>query len=131
MQVPELYRSATVITGNLRQYESGVEWTIDSITPITLIGLSQELSAETLHGWATSSEPIPCQALGTLSVVGCELAKNPHLMISGVVHGFLTLDLNSGSSSFGTWIEARNYGELGSDPDVIGAPVCLAELEIG
>jgi hypothetical protein len=121
--VPELGRTMVAVTGILRGGGSDPGWRIESRVSLRLRR-------------STEREGIPygkagdcCEALGSLGLSAREFSSS-ELRYPVLLHGFRSLCLRSDDPRFGQWSDVDRYGDLGSDPDVVGAPVCLAEIEL-
>jgi hypothetical protein len=118
-QLPMLGRTECALTGFLfrdeRRIESAFSMRIPNSVDLDLL---------------EKAEPARCVALGELSLVGKELSSPAHVFYPARIARFQSLCLTAGDARFGQWFDVFRYGDLGSDPDVIAAPVCVAELEL-
>jgi hypothetical protein len=121
--VPELGRTMVAVTGVLRGGGSDSEWRLVSRVSLRLRPPTER------DGIRYSEAGDRCEALGSLGLRGRECSSSePRYPV--LLHGFRSLCLRSDDPRFGQWIDVERYGDLGSDPDVVGAPVCLAEIEL-
>lgn len=95
--------------------------------------LIESLFTVNLHGPLeryASNQGTLCQALGKLHLSGKAMVSAGKVYYQARIHRFQSLCLKADDPRFGTWIEIQRYGDLGSDPDVIGAAVCVAEFDL-
>lgn len=131
VQFPNLERTFTGVTGSLQfQDEPRSQAVIHSRIPLevheTYDGPFRGHLQELLDG----ADQRNCEALGTLSVASRELSASHHNFLPVRMLRFQSLCLRTGDPRFGEWFDVARYGDLGSDPDLIGAPVCVAEVEL-
>ena len=131
VQVPELGRTHTALTGEL-SFEEGEApgvWRVRSALTLRL-NAPQKGTLGRIADLARSGDRPACQALGTLSIAGRELRTRGDALQPARVLRFQSLCLRTRDPRFGQWVDVARYADLGSDPDVIGAPVLVVELEI-
>lgn len=131
VQLPGLERSFTAVTGTLEvEGADPSSWRIASVAPLTVLGSRKEYVRDSLDRAFDNGEGVVCEALGTLSICGKEIASPSRQFVDARVHRFQSFCLKGDDPRFGTWYDVLRYRDLGSDPDVIAASVCLAELEL-
>jgi len=131
VQFPNLERTFTGVTGSVQfQDEPRSQAVIHSRIPLevhdTYDGPFRAYLQELLDG----ADDYKCEALGFLFMGSRELRGSNHNFLPVRMLRFQSLCLRTGDPRFGEWFDVTRYGHLGSDPDVIGAPVCVAEVEL-
>lgn len=121
VQLPNLGQTECAVTGILTAREGYRR--IESAFSMHLAG-SRKLAYGEEKGSAR------CEALGRLFLSGKEMSTLGKVYYSARIDRFRSLCLTAGDARFGQWFDVFRYGDLGSDPDVIAAPVCVAELEL-
>jgi hypothetical protein len=131
VQFPNLERTFTGVTGLLQfQDEPRSQAVIHSRIPLEVHDTYDGPFLAHLQDFLDGADQRNCEALGTLSVASRELSASNHSFLPVLVLRLQSLCLRTGDPRFGEWFDVTRYDHLGSDPDVIGAPVCVAEVEL-
>lgn len=127
VQVPELGRTMTALTGSLFRTDDPPFWRIASSIPLRLLNSSQFIPS--LPGLAKDS-PFSCEAVGSLYISGREMTSREKVYQRVRLVSFQSLCLKADHPRFGQWFDVQRHSDLGSDPDVMTATVCVAELDL-
>jgi hypothetical protein len=131
VQFSEIDATFTAVTGILRGTHSEPQrWQIESVVPIALVDLVKADQNSSIDRVLAGNIEAPCQALGMLGMVGREMSLPGRQFVPVRILRFRSFCLAATDPRFGTWFDVESYAELGSDPDVIAAPVSLAEIEL-
>ena len=131
VQIPALHRAVTCATGTLTVHaKEPPSWILESAVTLEVLGTREAVVRSSLERVLGGGASADCEALGTLSVAGRELGGPRRTFVPARVLRFQSLGLRAGDENFGTWSDVARYRDLGSDPDVIAAPVLLAEIEL-
>ncbi|HLO98509.1 MAG TPA: hypothetical protein VK171_07935 [Fimbriimonas sp.] len=128
VQIPSLERTFTAATGILQNEATDtLFWNLESVFTVSL-GMG---TRDALNGFLKDHEiGQDCEVLGGLWLAGRESFATGKTYLPARILRFESLCLISSDPRFGTWFEVDRYGDLGSDPDVIAASVCVAEIEL-
>ena len=130
IQIPELGRTMTAMTGNLLRCEKeSTAWLLESKISVSLL-THRGSSTRRFEGLIEAAPSAAVQVLGSLSIAGRELSRKGAICYKLRIQRFQSLCLRAGDPGFGQWFDVQRYGDLGSDPDVIGSAVCVAELDM-
>ncbi len=131
VQFPNLERTFTGVTGSLRfQDEQISQAVIHSRVPLAVHGSYRGPFRTQLEELLVGADERDCAALGEFFIGSRELKASAFNFVPVRMLRFQSLCLRTGDPRFGEWFDVTRYGHLGSDPDLIGAPVCVAEVEL-
>ncbi|RYG32952.1 hypothetical protein EON81_19420 [bacterium] len=130
-QLPALQKTATILTGRLDADPlRHPRFMIRSLIDVGVFTLKDSQWPEDYDRLLAGETSMPCEAVGRLSIGGREWPAREKCFYQVRIHRFLSLCLDDTDPRFGEWVEVTRYGELTSDPDVMGGDVLVAELEI-
>jgi hypothetical protein len=131
VQLPSIDESFTALTGTLRfNQPDPAFWEIDSVIPTRVLHPQRHNIVRELEPTLAGEGASPCEALGTLRIAGKKVSGPSPKFVHVKIHRFRSLCLRANDPRFGSWHDVSDNCELSSDPDVIDAPVCLAEVEL-